>query len=216
MELFFLINGKNGFNRLQVFHRCCSSPKDAILNDSTVFKMFTSITSKIPDQMEEFGLMNVLTQSLNCHGFLNKSSKLASMLAQRILSTYPEKLRMGEHNFRSLTERANNICEILLNTEEYERIAFQIAMLGLTAPRLPARSNLEEVEPFASFLAGIYLLKVNNNNTRARSEICSKFTIKTPKRREWRCSGALIVNFVHISQLVLVFLLLTLNMKLLS
>ena len=31
--------------------------------------------------------------------------------------------------------------------------------------------------------AGIYLLKANNRNTRARCEICSKLTIKTPERR---------------------------------
>ena len=31
-----------------------------------------------------------------------------------------------------------------------------------------------------SFPAGIYLLKVNNRNTRAKYEICSKLTIKTP------------------------------------
>ena len=31
--------------------------------------------------------------------------------------------------------------------------------------------------------AGIYLLKVNNRNTRTRCEICSKLTIKTPERR---------------------------------
>ena len=39
---------------------------------------------------------------------------------------------------------------------------------------------------FATFFpapAGIYLLKVNNRNTRTRCEICSKLTIKTPKRR---------------------------------
>ena len=30
---------------------------------------------------------------------------------------------------------------------------------------------------------GIYLLKVNNRNTRTRYEICSKLTIKTPERR---------------------------------
>ena len=51
--------------------------------------------------------------------------------------------------------------------------------------------------------AGIYLLKVNNRNTRTRCEICSKLTIKTP--------GVFIVNFEHISHLVLVFLLLTLS-----
>ena len=35
------------------------------------------------------------------------------------------------------------------------------------------------------FLTGIYLLKANNKNTRTRSEICSKLTIKTPERRQW-------------------------------
>ena len=60
--------------------------------------------------------------------------------------------------------------------------------------------------------AAIYLLKVNNRNTRTRCEICSKLTIKTPERRNWRRSGVFIVNFEHISHFLLVFLLLTLNM----
>ena len=34
----------------------------------------------------------------------------------------------------------------------------------------------------------------------------SKLTIKTPERRYWRRSGVFIVNFEHISHLVLVFL----------
>ena len=51
------------------------------------------------------------------------------------------------------------------------------------------------------YLAGIYLLKVNNRNTRARCEICSKLTI------DW----FFIVNSDHISHLFLVFLLLTLS-----
>ena len=62
------------------------------------------------------------------------------------------------------------------------------------------------------FPAGIYRLKGNNTNTRARCEICSKLTIKT--RHHWRRSGVFIVNFKHVSHLVLVFLLLTLNMLL--
>ena len=62
--------------------------------------------------------------------------------------------------------------------------------------------------------AGIYLLKVNNRNTRSRCEISSKLTITTPERHQWRRSGIFIVNFEHISPLVLVFLLLILNMKL--
>ena len=39
---------------------------------------------------------------------------------------------------------------------------------------------------------------------------CSKIT-KTPERRQWRRSDVFIVNFEHISHLVLVFLLLTLS-----
>ena len=46
---------------------------------------------------------------------------------------------------------------------------------------------------------------------RKRCEICSKLIIKTPERRQCRCSGVFIVNFEHISHLFLVFLLLTLN-----
>ena len=45
---------------------------------------------------------------------------------------------------------------------------------------------------------GIYLLKVNNRNTRTRCEIYSKLTIKKPERRQWRRSGIFIVNFEDI------------------
>ena len=57
----------------------------------------------------------------------------------------------------------------------------------------------------------IYLLKVNNRNTRPRCEICSKLTIKTRERRHWSRYGVFIINFEDISHLTLVFLLLTLN-----
>ena len=72
--------------------------------------------------------------------------------------------------------------------------------------------------PFITYIndpanpASIYLLKINNRNTRKRCKICSKSTIKTPERRHWHCSGVFIVNFERISHLVLVLLLLTLNM----
>ena len=57
----------------------------------------------------------------------------------------------------------------------------------------------------------IYVFKVDNENTRTRCEICSKLTIKTLERRQWRRCGVFIFNFEHISNLLLVFLLLTLN-----
>ena len=55
------------------------------------------------------------------------------------------------------------------------------------------------------------MFKINNRNTRTRCEICSKLTIKIPEQHQLRRSGLLIVNFEHISRLVLVFLLLTLS-----
>ena len=58
--------------------------------------------------------------------------------------------------------------------------------------------------------SGIYMFKVNNRNTTTRCEIRSKLTIKTPERRKWRRSDVYIVNFEHISHLVLMFLLLSL------
>ena len=45
---------------------------------------------------------------------------------------------------------------------------------------------------------GIYLLRVNTRNTWTRCEICSKLTITTPDRRQWRRSGVFIVNFEHL------------------
>ena len=49
-----------------------------------------------------------------------------------------------------------------------------------------------------------------------RCEICSKLTIKTPERRQWRRPGVFIVNFEHTLHLFLIFLLLTLSTQLLT
>ena len=73
------------------------------------------------------------------------------------------------------------------------------------------QNKLSVAAYLSCYPAGIYLFKVNNRNTRTRCEICSKLTINTPERRQWRRSGVFIVNFEHISHLVLVFLLLTLS-----
>ena len=80
---------------------------------------------------------------------------------------------------------------------------------------LPNTVVFKELQSEVSIVAnpdGIYLLKVNNRNTRTRCEICSKLTMKTPEKRQWHRSGVFIVNFEDISHLFLVFLLLTLNM----
>ena len=57
--------------------------------------------------------------------------------------------------------------------------------------------------------AAFTCLELTMETTRARYEISPKSTIKT---RQWRRSGVFIVDFGHISHLVLAFLFLTLNM----
>ena len=42
------------------------------------------------------------------------------------------------------------------------------------------------------------MFKVNNKNTRTRCETCSKLTLRTPKRRHWRCSGVFVCSSVFI------------------
>ena len=76
---------------------------------------------------------------------------------------------------------------------------------------MKASGNNDKIIDNNVISVGIYLLKVNNRDTRARCEICSKLTIKTQERHYWRRSGVFIVNFEHISQRKNVFLLLILS-----
>ena len=55
------------------------------------------------------------------------------------------------------------------------------------------------------------MFKVNNRN---RKDICSRLTIKTPERRHGRRTSIFIVKFEYISQFLIVFLMMTLNMYL--
>ena len=79
---------------------------------------------------------------------------------------------------------------------------------GLSYPPVWIRVSLIIGYMFEKYPANIYLFEVNYKNTRKRCKICSKLTIKTPERRQWRRSDVFIVNFEHISHLFLVFLLL--------
>ena len=54
-------------------------------------------------------------------------------------------------------------------------------------------------------------VNVNNRNTGLSCKISSKLTINTPERSQRRLSGVFIVNFEHISHVVLMFLLLILS-----
>ena len=56
-----------------------------------------------------------------------------------------------------------------------------------------SKTDFLEISNFK--LADIYLLKVNDVNTRKRCEICSKLIIKTPERPQH--------NFEHVSHIYL-------------
>ena len=68
-----------------------------------------------------------------------------------------------------------------------------------------------KIRSINSYPTNIYFFKVCNRNTRNRCELRSNLTMKTPEKRYWRRSGVFNVNFEHISQFFLVFLLLILN-----
>ena len=83
-------------------------------------------------------------------------------------------------------------------------------------PLLPPFDSQCNSNGFKTVPANISMFKVNKRYTRKRCEICSKLTIKTPERRQWRHSGVFVINFEHISQFFLVYLLLTLNKEMLA
>ena len=62
-------------------------------------------------------------------------------------------------------------------------------------------SNLKTIEILkSSHRANKYMPKDHNKNTRTRSEISSKLTIKTPERHHWARSDVFIVNFTYFTR----------------
>ena len=49
-----------------------------------------------------------------------------------------------------------------------------------------------------TYPVGNYMFKVTIETLEQRCEICSKLTIKTPKRHHWGPSGVFVVNFFNI------------------
>ena len=113
-----------------------------------------------------------------------------------------------KHIYQNMLFCENILCQYQFNFhkpfKQYCLVSFSYFLFHLTL-------STKHLTLTNAFPASIYLFKVNNRNTRTRCEICSKLTIKTPERRQ-RCRySVFIVNFEHISHLVLVFLLLTLS-----
>ena len=118
-------------------------------------------------------------------------------------------------NLKRLVEAYSEPCQTAKMECFANYFCITLHLRCLTGLRIRPRIALLHFQTHLSksclFLADNNMFKVNNRNTSASCEICSKLTIKIPERRYWRRSGIFIVNFEHISHLVLVFLLLTLS-----
>ena len=70
-----------------------------------------------------------------------------------------------------------------------------------------------KVDKFLEIFWSLIFLKMPETKRKILKsyEICSKLTIKTPERRQWRLFGISIVIFEHISHLFTLALLLILN-----
>ena len=80
-----------------------------------------------------------------------------------------------------------------------------LSLVKITNPILgPSFTHSVDLEKYV-FSAGIYFYKFKNRITRTMYEICTKWTIKTPERSQWRRSGVFIVDFEQILHIVLVF-----------
>ena len=102
---------------------------------------------------------------------------------------------------------------ISVSYSAYLQIASKFYSILIASQRIVWLCILLFSEKYATkvaYPANTYLFKVNNRNTRKRYEIWTKLTIKISERHQWRRSGVF-VNFEHVSQLFLMFLLLNLN-----
>ena len=121
---------------------------------------------------------------------------IAKFLRPPILKNICERLLPDYFN-GSLIHRPNGLRSILYDSVRLQGpspwpiflllIFFNLffCYFALLLNRVPTRVRKSKTNTFDESInpAGIYLLKVSNRNTRARCEICSKLTIKTPKRR---------------------------------
>ena len=54
--------------------------------------LYHQLLSLKPSHMAEYAFVIKLAQALNCHGYNEQSSRLAYILGQKIILTYPERV----------------------------------------------------------------------------------------------------------------------------
>ena len=88
--------------------------------------------------------------------------------------------KVNNRNTRTRCEICSKLICFFLNSFLYSNFSY-CPLLWYFSTNKSIEKN--KIYISVAFPAGIYLLKVNNRNTRTRCEICSKLTIKTPERR---------------------------------
>ena len=106
--------------------------------------------------------------------------------------------------------RKGNRRTLLKNLEKPMKIVRRSFLRKLTSANRLAIFRSTRLQVFYKDVpANIYLFKLKNRNTKKRSKICLKLTIK--HENDVRPSGLCNFNFEHVSLLFLVYLLLLLN-----
>ena len=124
---------------------------------------------------------------------------VTNFLKPPILKNICERLLLDYFN-GSLIHRPNGLRSILHDSVRLQGpspwpsflllIFCKLFLLFLNFPlvlnRVPTSVRKSRTNTFDESInpAGIYLLKVNNRDTRTRCKICSKLTIKTPEQRQ--------------------------------
>ena len=148
--------------------------------------------------LQSFRLATFLKKEIPTQVFPVDIAKFLRLFLRPIFKNICERL-LPDYFYGSLIHRPNGLRSIFYDSVRLQGPSpwpsylsiYLFIYFALVMNRVPIRVRKSKTNTFDESInpAGIYLLKVNNRNTRRRCEICSKLTIKTPK---W---GQLIVYF---------------------
>ena len=85
------------------------------------------------------GLYSCLT-AFHTLGLSNIARSLAVELAKNLFSQFA-----ADQNHLSVAGKSADVCKVLRDAVEYQRLAFQLGLQGISSQRKPAKTKLEEV-----------------------------------------------------------------------
>ena len=79
--------------------------------------------------------------SFHTLGFSSVARSLAVELAGKLLSRFA-----SNQNDLSIAVKSADVCRVLVDSVEHQRLSFQLGLQGLSIPRKPAKTKLQEVK----------------------------------------------------------------------